>query len=132
MDFIYMYVGQEHFRSSRLTIFWGRGGRGQERLPRVFSIVLTLDNGSVLAVRVSHLLTSPTVQSSSEDETSDLQNSVDGDINTCFTTDTETDPWWIVDLGAEYEVSGITLATSQDQTGVKSHSSIICPLHQWI
>ena len=66
---------------------------------------------------MSHLLTSRAVQSSSEDETSDLQNSVDGDINTCFTTDTETDPWWIVDLGEEHVVTGITLATSQDHTG---------------
>ena len=43
--------------------------------------------------------------------------SVDGDINTCFTTARETNPWWIVDLGAEYVVYGITIATSQDQTG---------------
>ena len=64
-----------------------------------------------------HLLTSPAVQSSSETEINTLQTSVDGDINTCFTTATETDPWWIIDLGTEYLVSSIVLATSQDQTG---------------
>ena len=78
----------------------------------------------ILTARVALLLTTPAVQSSSEaSDTNALQNSVDGDINTCFTTDTETDPWWIVDLGAEHVVTGITLATSQDQTGVMSHSS---------
>ena len=46
-----------------------------------------------------------------------LQQSVDGDVSTCFTTARETNPWWLVDLGAEYVVYGITLATSQDQTG---------------
>ena len=68
-----------------------------------------------------HLLTSPAVQSSSETEINTLQTSVDGDINTCFTTATETDPWWIIDLGTEYLVSSIVLATSQDQPGVKVH-----------
>ena len=81
---------------------------------------------SVPAAYLSYLLTSPAVRSSSEGDTSALQNSVDGDINTCFATDTETDPWWIVDLGTEYVVSGITLATSQDQTGVKLHSCFVC------
>ena len=100
----------------------GRVG-GREYLPKICIIRLTLNDDSV-SVGVSHLLTSPAaaVQSSSESETNTLQNSVDGDISTCFTTVTETDPWWMVDLGTEHTVSAIALATSQDQTGAKLHS----------
>ena len=95
-------------------------GRRLDRLSRKSMLSSTLNGGSV-SVGVSHLLTSPAaaVQSSSESETNTLENSVDGDISTCFTTVTETDPWWMVDLGTEHTVSAIALATTQDQTGVK-------------
>ena len=64
------------------------------------------------------MLTPRAVQSSSEGAINARQSSVDGDTNTCFTTLTETNPWWLVDLGQEYIVDGVTLATSINQTGV--------------
>ena len=63
-----------------------------------------------------YLLTSHALQSSSESNTNALANSIDGDINTCFETNTETNPWWIIDLEREYIVSSIVLTTSQGQT----------------
>ena len=73
----------------------------------------------MLAAAVSYLLTSHEVQSSSEAEINALETSVDGDVNTCFMTTTETNPWWIIDLETEYIVTSIVLTISQDQTGAK-------------
>ena len=72
---------------------------------------------------MSYLLTSEEVQSSSEAQSGVLENSIDADISTCFITNTETDPWWIIDLEMDYIVSSIVLTTSQDQTGMKPECS---------
>ena len=60
---------------------------------------------------------------SSEAEIGTLANSVDDDTDTCVATMLEANPWWMVDLGAEYTVSGITLTTTNNLAGAMSTSS---------
>ena len=74
---------------------------------------------------MSYLLTSQDVQSSSESDTNALATSIDGNISTCFETNTETNPWWMIDLEREYTVFSIVLTTSQDQTGMKTNSFLL-------
>ena len=74
---------------------------------------------------MSYLLTSEEVQSSSEAQSGVLENGIDADISTCFITNTETDPWWIIDLEMDYIVSSIVLTTAQDQTGLTTNIRLI-------
>ena len=61
---------------------------------------------------------------SSEAVIGTLANSVDGDTDTCVATMMEANPWWMVDLGAEYTVSGITLTTTNSLAGAVQTSSV--------
>ena len=63
------------------------------------------------------------VRMSSEAVIGTLANSVDGDTDTCVATMMEANPWWMVDLGAEYTVSGITLTTTNSLSGTVPTSS---------
>ena len=60
---------------------------------------------------------------SSEAEIGTIANSVDGDTDTCVATTMEANPWWMVDLSAEYTVSGITLTTTNSLSGAVPTSS---------
>ena len=89
------------------------------------SITVKIGYNYSVSVGMSYLLTSQDVQSSSESNTNALATSIDGNISTCFETNTETNPWWMIDLEREYTVFSIVLTTSQDQTGMKTNSFLL-------
>ena len=58
-----------------------------------------------------------TVWVSSEDRVYTTVATVDGDPDTCFSTAEETNPWWTVDLDAEYPVSAVKMQTTGNTAG---------------
>ena len=59
-----------------------------------------------------------TTWASSEEDVNATVASVDGLTATCFSTISEDNPWWTVDLGEERLVSAVKLQTTLDLAGV--------------
>ena len=57
------------------------------------------------------------VWASSENHVNTVAASVDGDADTCFSTAVGTNPWWTVDLDAEYTVTAVKLQLTDNSAG---------------
>ena len=55
---------------------------------------------------------------SSENGVNATVATVDGEALTCFSTTSEDNPWWTVDLGAEHLVSAVKLQATIDLAGI--------------
>jgi len=48
----------------------------------------------------------------------------DGNVNTCVRSESETNSWWAVDLGADTLVAQVNLINTGDNAGSYPHSTV--------